>query len=212
MRTIMEWELSRVPRRTGYSPGYVQFDLDYRTGKPQDWRDQFIRKYGFPIITEQVVQEIMRHGRRFVEIGAGLGYLTHELRAAGADVVATDSMTGGYDFGKPWVEVEELDGERAVLKYMDRIMLLSWPCYNEDWSARVLEAYPGPRFVFIGENWGGCTGNDRFHNLLYEKWREISDLDIPQWEGIHDWLRVYERKALPKRHSLRWFANSLASR
>ena len=58
----------------------------------------------------------------------------------------------------------------------------------------VLAAFRGDRFVYVGEGYGGCTGDDVFHELLEEEWTEMKTIEIPQWPCIHDQMTVYGRK------------------
>ena len=44
------------------------------------------------------------------------------------------------------------------------------------------------------EGYGGCTADDSFHQLLDDEWDEDQEVDLPQWDGIHDRLTVYRRR------------------
>lgn len=54
----------------------------------------------------------------------------------------------------------------------------------------------GGTVAYVGEGWGGCTGDDLFHGLLSEFFEEDYDMScsVPQWSGIHDSLEVWRRK------------------
>lgn len=66
----------------------------------------------------------------------------------------------------------------------------------------------GRRVVYIGEGPGGCTAGPEFHALIGQgcdhwsdepcecpepRWREVDDVSIPQWDGMHDHVWVFER-------------------
>ena len=77
----------------------------------------------------------------------------------------------------------------------DHALMLCWPPYDDDMAARALTRYQGDRVIYVGEGAGGCTGNDAFHAALAEQWDPIAHYEIPQWDGIHDGVHVYARKA-----------------
>lgn len=160
-----------------------------------------------------------------VEIGAGGGYWAMLLQQRGVDVIAYDPDPPGsgattWHSGRAWTAVHHGDHTKAA-GHPTRTLMLCWPSYDEPWSAQALEHYRGDTVIYIGEGPGGCTGDDRMHALLGEPpscwhhdddynelpcpddcpanvpplFREIADVEIPQWAGIHDWLRVYRRTA-----------------
>ena len=40
---------------------------------------------------------------------------------------------------------------------------------------------------------GGCNGDYRFFGELYANFEEVSEISIPQWDGIHDYCTVYKK-------------------
>jgi hypothetical protein len=72
--------------------------------------------------------------------------------------------------------------------------MLSWPPYDEPMASDCLTYYQGRHVIYIGEGSGGCTGDERFHDTLYDEFEEIEDVRLPQWNGIHDYLSVWRRK------------------
>ena len=52
-----------------------------------------------------------------------------------------------------------------------------------------LAEYQSSTVVYIGES-GGCIGTTHFHRLLDKRFEEINEIQIPQWRGIHDYLRI----------------------
>lgn len=162
-------------------------------------RQVLTRKYSWAIPNEEALATVAEAGP-IVEIGAGTGYWAALMRARGADVIAYDKhpMESGGNHYHPasresWTKVEYGD-ESAAGKHPDRTLLLSWPVYDEPVALNALTAFKGNRVVYIGEGWGGCTGDNKFHTMLDQHWKLEKSVDIPQWDGIHDWLRVYTRK------------------
>ncbi len=74
-----------------------------------------------------------------------------------------------------------------------RVLMLCWPPYAEPMGFHALKGFRGDRLVYIGERYGGCTGDDAFHELLEAEWDTISEHALPQWEGINDRLFIYQR-------------------
>jgi hypothetical protein len=69
-----------------------------------------------------------------------------------------------------------------------------WPTYDAPWAARLLETEKPEFVLYIGEGWGGCTADDKFHELLDSGYDKIVCCDIPSWPGIHDRVFMYQKK------------------
>jgi hypothetical protein len=173
-------------------------------------RHEYIAKFGFAVIDDGVI-EILRKYQPIVEIGAGSGYWGFELRKAGIDIIPTDPKIGRYWHGlerpvlveagqngqfweKEWITVEKRNATQALIKYPDRTLLTVWPDYDDPWTGRMLQRYKGKHVIYVGEGKSGCTGNKKFHQILEQDYEMIEDYGIPQFDGIHDTLKIYERK------------------
>jgi len=160
------------------------------------WREDAIRKFGFSIPCIEAVRAIAA-GSPLVEVGAGSGYWTRLLKAAGADVVVTDigeGQQGNYQI-TVGEDVTRLSAQDAVKKWPERNVFVSWPSYEMSWAfemARLIQS--GRTLFYIGEGNGGCTADDRFHRLMDREFHEAATIRIPQWPGIHDRLYVMVRK------------------
>jgi hypothetical protein len=161
-------------------------------------RDKFIAKFGFAILTDEVVQAILPFSP-FVEVGAGSGYWSYELIKAGAQSVATDPQTGKY-FAVNWnspdaqyVPMEKIDGITAVEKYPGHTLLTVWPDMAT-WPAETLSRYKGSTVIYVGEGGEGCTADKEFHRILEETFESTMDIAIPQFWGVHDYLSIWSRK------------------
>lgn len=140
-----------------------------------------------------------RAGRGVVEVGAGTGYWAWQLRQAGVDVVAYDphppGPDNGFASGGPYTTV--LPGDHtAALAHQDRVLLMCWPGYGASWADELLAVWGGQTIIYCGEGWGGCTANDGFYKRLETEWEQI-DMSggHVQWDGIHDDLTLYQRRA-----------------
>lgn len=163
--------------------------------KPIRMRHELVMKYSWAVPTDEALDTIKRHSENgLVEIGAGTGYWAGLLRARGVDVVAYDLQPyDSYNADGQWSEVLR-GGQSKVREHPDRTLFLCWPPYNRPMAREALRYYAGDTLVYIGEGYGGCTGDDRFHRQLNLHWSEVEDVGLPQWYGIHDGLMVYKRK------------------
>lgn len=114
------------------------------------------------VLTQEFVEELYREMRRrgladkpMVEICAGRGKLSYQLRMRGIDIVATDdySQKMGRDEGL----VERLNHEEALQKYNPKIIVASWIPYNPKIGDDVLHFPTVDYFIDIGEVRGGST-------------------------------------------------------
>jgi SAM-dependent methyltransferase len=179
-----------------------------------DWRARWdtrlshIVKYGFPIYTIEVIEELVRilSGKRVVDVGCGTAFLARQLSDRGIAVKPVDTFQTRYDLAdehytfknQRYMPVKEYDATKLHFNRFDAV-IMSWPDYQSDFSEIVVKRMrPGQLLVYQGEGSYGCTGNDVFHQYLYEKFYEI-DSDVlnehhVQFDGIHDWWNLYRKK------------------
>jgi hypothetical protein len=192
--TLYEYVVDRVIKKFG--------NAEYRS------REICIKYFGYAILTHSAVEALKKYGP-IVEVGAGLGYWAFELQRAGIDIIPTDKNRpeeSGYAWGKEhghktrkWSDVKLLDATTAALQFRERALMFCWPCYNQSWAAQALSAYQGDTVIYVGEGWSGCTGDDRFHQLLHDNYEDVESIGIQQWYGLHDSCVVYRRKPGPLR-------------
>lgn len=158
-------------------------------------RHDMCREYAFAIPTKEALKEISKYSP-IVEIGAGSGYWASLLKKNGAEILAYDKYhkDNKYNFTKKYTEV--LQSDEKILKTLDPSynLLLCWPNYDNDFAYKSLKLFKGVILIYIGEPEGGCTGDEKFHNLLQKDWSLIQNISIPQWDGIHDQINIYKRK------------------
>jgi len=150
-------------------------------------RDTYIEAFGFVIPTPALIARLAREP--VLDVAAGSGHLARLIALAGGDVVANDpgAHADHYAFETGgWYPLECLDAADAVRRHPERTVLLSWPTRGE-WPTRCLEAMaPGARLVLIGEDRGGCTGDDRFFDALENGFELGRGEDVVRFAGIHD--------------------------
>lgn len=143
-----------------------------------------------------------------VEVGAGAGYWARVLDEHGCPTLAFD-LHLAPDTGLSWYRVQTAGVEVAGI-HPARTLLLCWPPYADPMAADAVTAYwhaGGQTVVYVGEGADGCTGDDRFHDLIGDNsgWHDSDDdrpaplfkitetCTVPQWAGIHDRLHVCRR-------------------
>lgn len=163
-------------------------------------RQELVRKYSWAIPNKAALIELAKLSP-IVEIGAGTGYLAYLLRKMGVDMLAVDEHPADsrrkanryHSFTKAWTKIE-VGGVEKVKEYPDRNLLLCWPPYDEPMAVNCLRAYKGKVLAYIGEGLGGCTADNQFHDLLEDDFECVERIDIPQWDGLHDFLSIWKRK------------------
>lgn len=169
-------------------------------------RTKLVKQYSWAIPNDKALDAIARRGP-IIEVGAGTGYWASLLAARGVDVRAFDSspMRNGknpyIDTGKDawghamqtWFPVEQ--GQATVAaRFPHRTLFLCWPPYATGMASTALQAYRGNTVIFVGEGYGGCTGDNEFHDMLDERFEEVECIHIPRWASINDYLTVWKRK------------------
>jgi len=177
-------------------------------------RRELVQFFAWGIPTGPAVEVLARHGP-ILECGAGTGYWAALLRAAGADVVASDLSppgnsppgVGDNEFhrsaGSTWVEVEAAPAVASVRRHRDRTLMLCWPSFDDDaGSYEALHAYRGDVFLYVGER-DGASGSVRFHRELALNWEIADAVELPHWPRLRDFAFVYRRRPVRRRQAAR---------
>lgn len=161
-------------------------------------RADYVKRYSWTITDPATAAFVAAHSRgRLVDPLAGTGWWGSLLAQHGVDVVSYDLEPGGnvWHQDQPLhATVVGMDAVEAVVLHPDRTLLLSWPPHGEPVGVDVVRAYRGNRVVYIGEGDGGCCGDDAMFAELEANWVEVAEHLPVQWSGIHDQVRVFERK------------------
>jgi len=156
-------------------------------------RSELVKKYSWAIPTKEVIENLVPYCENgIVEICAGNGYWARCFASVGINVKAFDNEP----WDNSWHFVEVGTEERAG-DYPERVLFLCWPPYDEKVAVKSLHNHRvngGEIFIYVGEDGGGCTGDESFHKYIHRYYKEIIYFQIPQWFGIHDYVSVYEVK------------------
>lgn len=158
------------------------------------------KRYAWAIPTDGALTMIAKYDP-IIEIGAGTGYWAKLLAARGVDIVAYDQappVAPGLNTWHPGPDLAfpvEEGGPEKIPLHPGRNLFLCWPPYDEPMASQCLAAFTGNHVIYIGEGAGGCTGDEGFFNQLEAEFDEIEEETIPSWQGIHDRMTVYRRKA-----------------
>jgi hypothetical protein len=183
--------LAATLRQAGYTS-------DAERGDTWLVRRAFVANWGFSIPCADAIKALHSISP-LVELGAGSGYWTALMRAAGADMVATDTVSEGspgYDLTAGLhCEIEPLGGVAAVRAYPNRNVFCSWPSEGEDWCAEAAAAMqPGRYLGLISKGRGGNVGSDALFDLLDKAFTPKGQIAIPQFPGSDDGLAFYQRR------------------
>ncbi len=162
------------------------------------FRYDFITKYAFAVPNQEALGMLAKMSP-ILEMGAGSGYWAYLIRRRGQFVVAYDQnppLKSSYKFTKDWGTVQHgtIETANELQEANNQFTLfLCWPCYNKPFAHDVLKAFTGKTLIYIGEYRGGCTADNDFFDLLDDAWTPRASIQIPQWNGIHDFMTVFER-------------------
>jgi hypothetical protein len=162
-------------------------------------RDELVRKYSWAIPNSKAIRAIAALNKPIIEMGAGKGYWASLLNEYGVTIECFDKYVvaenGATNQAEAFYKVKV--GSYEILKkkkYKDYALMLCWPPFDNKFAFNCLSTYQGDTLIYIGEDAGGCTGCDKFHDELNKSWELIETISIPCYTGIYDELYIYRRK------------------
>lgn len=98
------------------------------------------------------------HGRRVLEVMAGNGIITSNLRQLGDDIIATDNFSWqeqGIRLPAPWTQVHKMSAIEAIHAFSFDVIIMSWAPDTDQSDLEILHALRQQNFtgdfIVIGE-------------------------------------------------------------
>lgn len=185
--------LERLAPTKPYS--YRDFE-EYDKYYSNDMRRYFVENYCWAIPSHEVIKKIAAFvgSDTILEIGAGSGLWASLIANEGTSIIATDNYQSQAKHGT-YYKVERIKHTTALRKYGNQcnVLMLCWPPYGNEMADHALRLFKGSKVISIGET-NGCTGTSNFYRRL-RAYFDCEDIDIPQWESIHDYMQLGVRKS-----------------
>jgi len=162
---------------------------DQDTFRGQQWfgkRKELVDQYSWAVPNEQALIYLSEF-ENLIEVGAGNGYWAKCIEDCGGSVRATDIDPPQ----ETWTTVEQVDANFIDME--GEAILTVWPPYEEE-VASLIPKKGANHIIYVGEERGGCTGDEAFHDSLHNMYGLAAKIDIPSYEGINDNLFHYIRK------------------
>lgn len=166
-------------------------------------RTKTIPKFSFAIPTAHVLSSISKYSP-ILEVGSGTGYWAYELSKLKVDIIATDPEPYSDIYlekditPSSWTSVQQINACDAIFEHgKGRVLMMCWPSLEVSWPKEALIQYrvlSGRALIYIGEGDGGCTADDEFHEILSQDWLLTKQIEMRQWQGIHDNCYIYVAK------------------
>lgn len=170
-------------------------------------RRAYITNHAWSILTKETARQLGKFLSMFdlvIEPFAGTGYLATHLREAsglGKRYRAYDACISHWDEAqRPNYGFTKSGVFNTNIKKAGCIVM-SWPNYSQNLAYRIARKMEsGQYLVYQGEGWGGCTGDDPFHQLLDEQFEVIKgrtqlvNAGHITWYGMHDDWTIYRKR------------------
>lgn len=165
----------------------------------EDWqnkrRNKLVLAYSWAVPNREALGAIAQYtpNNEVVEMGAGTGYWAYLLSQMSITVYAWDKNPyHNRHCDAHWGDVMP-GGPEKLSRFSNIPMLLVWPPYDDDMATKSLLAYKGNTLIYVGEGEWGCCANDSFFDALHCEWKEVENIEIPQFQCIHDSMSVFKR-------------------
>lgn len=189
--------------RYRYSNEDFNFELKFAL---MTLRYSFVEKFGFVLLNEKLINTVsdFLKDKEVCEIGAGTDWLSYNLQKNNINITPIDYKPGldsDFGFKENHTNITICNGIDYLNDNFPDVVILSWPDYDTSFASQILEKMkPSQTLIYIGEGYGGCTGDDNFFNLLEEKTSLNNEITEKlqehslSWSGVHDTWYVYNIK------------------
>lgn len=171
-------------------------------------RSKYIEEYSFSLYSLEELKILSKlfGNNRVYEFGCGSGYLTSQMKQLGCNYYGIDNYQtryrGGYTFDNGNSDVIK---ENAIKFFTQRaksskFIVMSWPDYTSPFAYRLARLMrKGSILVYKGEDYGGCTADDKFFNYIETHFKQDQKLSDKlnkysnQFLGAHDYWYVWTK-------------------
>lgn len=156
-------------------------------------RRELINKYSFAIPDDFAIQKLVEYSP-VIEIGSGIGYWAHLVNNSGGKVLCYDDDS--WELSKKQKTYTKIYPMSELNKddFSVSSLFICWPPMDE-MAEIYLQMYlenNGKTLIYVGE-FGGCTGNDKFFELIQDNFELELRHEIPRWKCINDRFYIYTR-------------------
>jgi len=151
------------------------------------------------ILHTQPTLQVLQEYAPLIEVGAGTGYWASLLRARGSDIEAydeapTNNLANEYHGRCPPFTAVRPGDPSVCGKSPSRTLLLCYPPPKSSMAVECLRAYKGATVAHVGE-WEGDTGTAEFERMLFEGFKLIREVQLPNWGNTAYALTIWSRRA-----------------
>jgi hypothetical protein len=164
-------------------------------------REEFVKQFSWAIPSREAVRRIVDFAENdeILEIGAGTGLWSWLISEFGGKITACDIQPIHdclyFNNKAKYFYPVKLSNDIISLAKDFKCHFYCWPSYSDSWSGEYLNTLMPEKVVYIGEGYGGCTGDDAFHDTLSKQYEMVDEYRLDQWYGIHDHLSLYKKKS-----------------
>jgi hypothetical protein len=163
-------------------------------------KDAFTTTFSWAVPSRNCVNRIVKFasGDIILEVGAGNGLWGAIIQShpTKPHYIPTDNFTShGFKQDDTYTHVQRYNAAQVPIRFPQcNVLIMIWPPFLSSMAWNALRVYQGEKLVYIGESLGGCTGDDKFHQMIKDEWDLHDTIKIPQWEGNWDKCYLYTRK------------------
>ena len=163
-------------------------------------RETYLAKYSHAIITNELVESLVNicKDKKVVELGSGSGYLSHLLELEGVDITTVDTADWYTD---KVIRKPDIVGSYREMDFSAYdVVIMSWPNYQSNAATEVVKGLNEKQiYIYCGEGYGGCCGDNDLHDTLDQHWEHLEDdhglnANSLVFSRVHDFWRAYVQK------------------
>lgn len=160
-------------------------------------REDYRKSISWHIPNEDLIDCLFKNSP-IISVGSGYGYSESIANQKGCDIICTDISNGSDNKwcheGIKRMEIIKMEASEAIQNHSERNVFMAWPPYDNPMAYEVVKKMcVGRILIYVGEGYGGCTGDDNFFEYVSKNFEEIEQITIDSWSGIYDNCTVYKK-------------------